>query len=428
MLMANKKVSLLRKCKTPDGWRRYPVVMSANGKVKPDAVFVGGVEFIYPTGHYELRSLVGQKSVWTRVEGNASEALAALKLAQKRATATIIAGDAGIQIVVDSKRVVLRDAAKLFVGAAKDRNSLEAAEIYERTLDNFFDTCTKMYADELTRDDVTSFHVKMRKNGLADRTVKNRHMNLRSFLLYLKLDTKEIAGKPPRYEKTVPEIFDPSDLTPFFTSLSTDYDKLLFHLLLTTGIREREAVHLQWVDISFARSVLLVRSKPLYRHKVKDSEQRELPLNAILVAQLKAWQVLQPAGFRLVFGKTGGAKDKPDGHLLRRLKGLVRHAGLNCGICDSCSPDRVGNRYRIGPNGKRIVTGTYKMQPECERWFLHKFRATYITKLLRDGMDLRTVMRLSGHSDMESVMRYLRPAEGVEVQNRVNAIDWGTGF
>jgi integrase len=103
----------------------------------------------------------------------------------------------------------------------------------------------------------------------------------------------------------------------------------------------------------------------------------------------------------LIFGKRGGKEDVPDGHLLRRLKGLAKDAGLNCGACSTC------------------IEGE-----ECERWFLHKFRATYITTLLRAGMDLRTVMKLSGHSDLASVMRYLRPAEGTEVQNRVNAIQW----
>jgi integrase len=100
-----------------------------------------------------------------------------------------------------------------------------------------------------------------------------------------------------------------------------------------------------------------------------------------------------------LFGVTG---DKPDGHLLRRLKRLVNKAGLNCGSCEGC-----------------------KRKPAaCERWFLHKFRATYITTLLRNGVDLRTTMALSGHSDLESVMRYLRPAEGSAVQKRVNAIRW----
>jgi hypothetical protein len=53
--MANKKVSLYRKCKTPEGWKRYPASMSANGKVKPNTVMVSGVEAAFPVGHYELR-------------------------------------------------------------------------------------------------------------------------------------------------------------------------------------------------------------------------------------------------------------------------------------------------------------------------------------------------------------------------------------
>ncbi len=44
--MANKTVRLYRKVKTPDGWRRYPAVMSGNGKVRPDTVTVGSVEIV----------------------------------------------------------------------------------------------------------------------------------------------------------------------------------------------------------------------------------------------------------------------------------------------------------------------------------------------------------------------------------------------
>src|SRR5258708_3640044 len=85
--MANRRVSLYRKCKTPDGWRRYQVAMSANGKVKPNAVIVDGKEAVFAVGHYELRSFEGSKTKWTRVKGNATEALAELKQAQKRANA-----------------------------------------------------------------------------------------------------------------------------------------------------------------------------------------------------------------------------------------------------------------------------------------------------------------------------------------------------
>jgi integrase len=86
---------------------------------------------------------------------------------------------------------------------------------------------------------------------------------------------------------------------------------------------------------------------------------------------------------------------------LLSLKRRVRQAGLNCGTCEACLARK-----------------------ECERWFLHKFRATFITKLLQSGMDLRTVMKLSGHSDLESVMRYLSPAADEAIKKHVSNVKW----
>jgi hypothetical protein len=40
--VSNRKVTLLRYCKTEAGWRRYPVVIDKTGKVKPNAVLVRG--------------------------------------------------------------------------------------------------------------------------------------------------------------------------------------------------------------------------------------------------------------------------------------------------------------------------------------------------------------------------------------------------
>jgi len=87
--------------------------------------------------------------------------------------------------------------------------------------------------------------------------------------------------------------------------------------------------------------------------------------------------------------------------LLRSLKRRVYKAGLNCGVCKPCLE-----------------------RNECERWFLHKFRATFITKLLQSGMDLRTVMKLSGHSDLQSVMRYLSPAADDAIKKHVPNVKW----
>lgn len=399
--MANVKVSLVRRCKTPKGWRFYPVAMSANGRLKANTVIVDGAEVVYSTGTYVLRQYQGQKLVWTRIEGGPSEALAALNLARKRSSAKAAAADAGIQVVSNPDRESIRDARNRFVDSAIARGSKEAAEVYGRSLDEFLETCTKAYTDQIDHSDVVAFHKAMRRRECSDRTVFNRHMHLRSFLIFLglsgpKLD--EVAGKKaPRFEKQLVDIYEKGDLEAFFEkAVETPYHEVFYDLLLETGLREREAMHLEWVDLKFDRNVLKVESKPRYKHKIKDAEEREIPLSESLVEKLKTYREGHQQD-HLVFGRTSTT---PDGHLLRRLKTLVRKAGLNCGRCEGCQ--------------KRIS--------ECEKWYLHKFRATFITTLLRGGMDLRTVMTLSGHSDLASVERYIRPADAKAVQSLVNSI------
>ena len=57
--MANRRVTLVRNCKTPDGWRRYPAAFGKNGRIKPHVVIVGGREQRFPEGVYQLRTYEG---------------------------------------------------------------------------------------------------------------------------------------------------------------------------------------------------------------------------------------------------------------------------------------------------------------------------------------------------------------------------------
>lgn len=155
--------------------------------------------------------------------------------------------------------------------------------------------------------------------------------------------------------------------------------------------------YLTWENIDFATGTLKVRSKPEFEFKIKDKEERDLPIPADLLSRLKSYRKLHPVG-RLV---TGTATDNPNRKLLRTLKRLVKATGLNCGQCAGC-----------------------KIHKECERWWLHKFRATCITRLLQSGMDLRTVMKFSGHSDLASVMRYLPPASDAAIKAHLDGVEW----
>jgi len=123
--MANKTVTLLRRCKTPAGWRYYPAVIGKTGKVKPGVVLVAGAEVFYPEGSYALRSFTGGKTVFTKVGDNPSDALAALERATLIRTARHSAAAAGAKILEEPGRVLLSAAFKKFLADTIDRDSLE---------------------------------------------------------------------------------------------------------------------------------------------------------------------------------------------------------------------------------------------------------------------------------------------------------------
>ena len=395
--MANRKVVLVRLCKTEKGWRRYPAVIGRNGRVKPNFVIVGGREKEYPEGRYQLRTYEGSRMVYQDAAAHAGEALTALIRTEHLLEAKAAAKEAGVKIEEAPGRLSLTRELNRFIRAAEDRGSNVAAAAYRASVEEFLKTVGKVYADEVTADDVLRHQRHLRNRGCKQRTIYNHHTHIVSFLRYCKLNVKEIAPTAPKFEKRLPEVYSAEELKAFFNLIKDPHLYLIFELLLKTGLREQEAVFLTWENIDFTRGTLKVRSKPEFGFQIKDKEERDVPIPADLLNRLKAYREQHPTA-RLV---TGTRTDRPNGKLLRTLKRLVRAGGLNCGRCEGC-----------------------KTHKECERWWLHKFRATCITRLLQSGMDLRTVMKLSGHSDLASVMRYLSPAADAAIKAHIDGLEW----
>ena len=396
--MANRRVALVRLCKTEKGWRRYPAVVGKNGRVRPGYVRVGDEERYYPEGRYQLRRYEGSKMVYVDAPANAADALAEKHKAERVLGAIDVLGKAEVKVEIteEAKRPLLDKALIAFVEATRARGSLEAAEVYQAAGTEFLAAISKRYADELEPGDITQYLGELRKRKLSDRTIANRHQRVMAFLRYMGLPTKQLSPRKPAYEEQLPEVYTTKELREFFASLTDERLALVFELFLKTGMREQEVMHLRWADINEERGTLRVRSNPDHKFKVKDAEQRDIPLPPDLLAKLQTWRKTHPG--KLV---TGTAADKPDSKLLRALKRAVSKANLGCFECGTCIE-----------------------RDECEHWYLHKFRATYITKLLQSGMDLRTAMKLSGHADLASVMRYLSPASSEAVQQHVAQVNW----
>jgi integrase len=381
--MANSKVTLLRRVRVDGGWRYYPAAYAPNGKVKPGLVIVAGQEVKHPTGYYALRHYKGAKLIIDALkDASPSEAEAQRKVKEARMSAVVVARDSGIEIKVpDPKRKTLAAQLSQFLSATEDWGSLRAVEAYQLACREFLTVIGHQYADQIVPEDILKFQKALAERGMSARTVTNRHTNVKTFLKFLGYDIKELP-KPPRYDKTLPEIYTDQELKSFFDAITSPRENLLFQILLQTGVREQEVMFLEWDDIDPKRKVLKLQSKvKRWGFRLKDFEERELPLSPELLSQLEAYQHDHAGSCSLIFGRNG----KPDSHMLRTLKHLVRSAGLNCTKCDGC----------------------LSKSRECGNWYLHKFRASFCTKMHGNPeITMRTLQALMGHSDLESTLRY----------------------
>lgn len=277
-------------------------------------------------------------------------------------------------------RISLHRKLEEFVQHALDRKAFEAAEVNHNAVSEFLSVSGKRYADEITAEDIRAFWRALRARGCGDRTVHNKHMRLSAFLRTCKINVRELAGPAPKYDKKLPDAYSAAEIKKLMAA-STPYLRIVVELLLKTGLRDREAQHPEWRDLDFQHKTPTVRSKPEYDFRIKDYEERQIPIPSDLLRHLKEWKKQLPAKTKFVVGTK---KDQPNTKLLRFLKRLTGKAGLACNRCEGC-----------------------KTHGECHQFTLHKFRRTYATTLLRNGVDLRTVQAFMSHADLESTMRYL---------------------
>ena len=187
----------------------------------------------------------------------------------------------------------------------------------------------------------------------------------------------------PRFTEEEPEIYEQEDLDKLFTACD-DEERFGYEFFLMTGMREQEVMYTYWSAVNLGHATVRVSHKPDRGWTPKAYKEREIPIPTKLAKSLKAWKAKADKTCGLVF-PTAGCKPKLD--FLDCLKGVAESAKL-----------------------------------DEDNFWLHKFRATFATRCLWAGVDLRTVQQWLGHSDMESTMRYLKPARGQHGRDKANEI------
>jgi integrase len=378
-----------------------------------------GKPVYFPDSYYALRSYEGKRQVFKRLGSDASQALADLNREQRRLNARLTAADAEDMTLVDRRetRIDLYERKDAWLDRLRTRGKTRAAETMAISIGDFLQITGHRYADELTEDSIIEFYAGLRKRGklvrhgrpsqneavtfyregdISDRTVFNKSADIAGWCRWMGLDVKSLIGEKVNYTKSEVEIYEPEEMAALFAACGPGYHRVVYQTLLMSGMRDEEAANLRWINVDFKREEIRVREDKELAFTIKDRERRSIPVPQLMPI-LHAWRKERP-DMKLVLGTS---KDRPNGKWLENLRRIVRQARMNCGDCIGC-----------------------RKNSKCRRWWLHKFRATFTTNMLRSGLDARTVMDFTGHADIATVMKYWAPLKAASAKERISSITW----
>ena len=382
--MANREVNVTKRIETTNGLRYCPVVLSANGRIKPDYVRLNGHEERHPEGAYYIEWREGEKRKRLSVGKDAATATA--KRLQKEAE--LNAKNHGIAVAVPASStadtVSVAAAIIRFLEDTKLTKNPKTLAAYTTSLNYFSESCSKLSLQDIDRRDLLKFAAFLRdQKEQAPRSCWNKFANVMSFLKASGIRGLVKKNDWPRFTEEEPEIYEDTELDKLFAACDAE-ERLWFEFFLMTGEREQEVMYTYWSDINLAHATVRVSHKPDRGWTPKAYKEREIPIPDKLVARLKVLKAKCNKTCSLVF-PTSGCNVKMN--FLDDLKAVAERAKM-----------------------------------KKENFWLHKFRATFATRCLWSGIDLRTVQSYLGHTDLESTMRYLKPSRSQKAREKMNEV------
>ena len=244
----------------------------------------------------------------------------------------------------------------------------------------------------LTTQNLRDFFVTLRLNGNSPRTIINVMQGIKSFCTFL-VKRGYLPGNPfvniekPKLAKRLPEFLDENEareLLQACVNLKKFYksrwyrDIAIIALFLFTGIRKRELLNLKLRDVNLERGNIRVFAK---------NKERMIPLNETVRQYLLDYLKVRPKRDNIdnVFVSTN-RKDSP-----------LTQQGL----------------YDIFKELKTKVSFKKNISPQM-------LRHTFCTLMLRNGVNLRDIQLLAGHSDISTTARFYLGCDDKQLKQAVD--------
>lgn len=188
--------------------------------------------------------------------------------------------------------------------------------------------------------------------------------------------------------------FSSIQIKTFLGSIENVSIKNFITFALLTGCRLNEIINLQWKDVNFSDRILTIRNKPNF--KTKTGKIRQIPISD---------------------------------SLYNLLSGIINaNTGINENILIYVNPDRYifvnPQDYKYSKNyvSKYFKDILRKLNFE-EKYHFHCLRHTFITSLIKSGVNINYVKEIAGHSEIQTTMNYIHIATE-DLREAVNKINY----
>ena len=217
---------------------------------------------------------------------------------------------------------------------------------------------SKKSPGELNEDDV-----KMYLSDMFDSKSKNTIMLAAAALkfFYKEVLKKDFVGVPlPKKDKKLPEVLTKNEVRDLIESTDTVKSRLIVSLLYSTGLRVSELVNLKMSDLNLEDKTGWVR-------RGKGSKDRLFMMSESLSKELKEYFESKGKENEFVF-----SKNKP--LTTRNIQKIIKGASRRSGITKKTTP--------------------------------HTLRHSFATHLLEQGIDIRVIQAMLGHSSLSTTQVY----------------------
>lgn len=237
----------------------------------------------------------------------------------------------------------------------------------------------------LSESDLRRAYSKLVVAGFSTSTIKDGHNRLKTALKLAVREAKltrncaeNVLAPEGKRAKSI-DTWTFSELQSFARSVSNERDRAMWGVWMSTGLRRGELCGLKWTKVDFGRNEIhidwqrtLTASGQVVEGDVKTHKAiRTVTPPGVVMAGLKEWQLAQPPS-EYVFTSRYDQPYYP-GSLEKRLKKLARRAGL----------------------------------PEISP---HDLRHTFGTRAIENGMEIKLLSTLMGHSRVETTLNlYVHP-------------------